>query len=126
MRKILILMGLIPFAVQAEAPDDLLAKTVVQLNKHTPLKLDEETRLDGVNGKDKILTYEYTLINYAKADLDIEILKSNIGPVVTDGACAEASMKPLFDSGVSVHYHYKGKAGESLMKIKVASADCKK
>jgi len=126
MRKILILMGLIPFAVQAEAPDDLLAKTVAQLNKHTPLQLDEEVRLDGVSGKEKVLTYEYTLINYAKGDLDIEILRSNIGPVVTDGACAEASMKPLFDSGVSVHYHYKGKAGESLMKIKVATADCKK
>jgi hypothetical protein len=126
MRKILILMGLIPFAVQAEAPDELLARTVAQLNKHTPLKLDEETRLDEVSGKGKILTYEYTLINYAKADLDLEILKSNIAPVVTGGACAEASMKPLFDSGVSVHYHYKGKAGESLMMIKVATADCKK
>lgn len=125
MRTLFILIGLIPFTVQAEAPDALLVKTVAQLNKHTPLTLDDETRLDGVSGKNKVLTYEYTLVNYAKAELDLVILESNIAPVVTRGACAEASMKPLFDSGVSVHYHYKGKAGESLMKIKVAATDCK-
>ncbi len=126
MRMLFILIGLIPFTVQAEAPDALLAKTVTQLNKHTPLKLDDETRLDGVSGKNKVLAYEYTLVNYAKAELDLAILESNIAPVVTSGACAEASMKPLFDSGVSIHYHYKGKEGESLMKIKVAATDCKK
>jgi len=124
MRKILILMGFIPFVVQAESPDELLAKTVAQLNKHTPLKLDEETRLDGVSGKNNVLFYEYTLVNYAKVELDLVILESNISPVVTSGACAEASMKPLFDSGVSVHYHYKGKEGESLMLVKVTAADC--
>ena len=124
MRKIFILMALIPFVAQAEAPDDLLAKTVAQLNKHTPLKLDDETRLDGVSGKDNVLAYEYTLLNYIKAELDLVILESNISPVVTSGACAEASMKPLFESGVSVHYHYKGKEGESLMLVKVTPADC--
>ncbi len=124
MRKLFTLIGFIPFIVQAEAPDDLLARTVAQLNKHTPLTLDDETRLDGVSSKNRILAYEYTLVNYAKAELDLAILESNIAPVVTRGACAEASMKPLFDSGVSVHYHYKGKTGESLMLVKVTPADC--
>ena len=58
MRTLFILIGLIPFTVQAEAPDALLAKTVAQLNKHTPLTLDGETRLDGVSGKNKVLTYD--------------------------------------------------------------------
>ncbi len=124
MRKLFILIGFIPFIVQAEVPDDLLAKTVAQLNKHTPLTLDDETRLDRVSGKNKVLAYEYTLVNYAKVELDLAILESNIAPVVTSGACAEASMKALFDSGVSVHYHYKGKVGESLIMVKVTPSDC--
>ncbi|MCF6325129.1 MAG: hypothetical protein L3J89_12540 [Gammaproteobacteria bacterium] len=124
MRKLFILIGFIPFVVQAEVPDDLLARTVAQLNKHTPLTLDDETRLDGVSGKNRVLAYEYTLVNYAKTELDLTILESNIAPVVTSGACAETSMKPLFDSGVSVHYHYKGKAGESLILVKVTPSDC--
>ncbi len=125
MKKLLALIGLIPFATEADVVDQLLAETTAKLNKHIPLQVDEETRLDGVSAENKTLIYEYTLLNYEKAELNLEILKSNIAPVVKKGACTEASMKPLFDSGINVHYHYKGKHGESLMMIKVISSDCK-
>lgn len=49
----------------------------IEANKHTPLMVDEDTRLDSIGMiNSKTLRYNYTLINYNKSQIDNTELES--------------------------------------------------
>ena len=91
-----------------------------ELNKTCPVMVDAETRLDNtVSLPDKILIYNYTLINQVKDSLNVEELKNYLTPLVTNNIKTNPVMKFYRDNKITLSYYYKDKRGVFLLNIDV-------
>lgn len=101
--------------------DAKLTAVANEFNKNCPMLVDKETRLDNLMAMPgKTLQYNYTLVNYNKADIDTVKLKEAIMPGMVQMMKTSPELKYMRDNNVKMKYYYKDKTGAYLMTIQLA------
>ncbi|RYG39680.1 MAG: hypothetical protein EOO01_29085 [Chitinophagaceae bacterium] len=88
-----------------------LKDLAADLNKRYPLTLNEELRIDSVSVKERTIVYNYTMVNYAKEDIDTVYTKETFKPLIKSVIDTTASIKVLKDKKISFKYQYRDKNG---------------
>ena len=97
-----------------------LNQTVEELNKITPLKIDEFTRLDSVSSfKRKSLTYYYTLLQVNKSEVNIDSIKNYLKPNIIKSVKNSNELKVYKKNNISMNYLYYDLNGEFITAIEV-------
>ena len=108
-------------------PDKTLQDAVDLLNKSTPMTVDSDTRLDSAEVQEnRTLCYNYTLVNYAKADISDEMatqIKDSMVPMITAQIKSNADLEELRKLDVSFKYVYKSSDDQELFNILVTPQD---
>ncbi len=88
--------------------DEQLMKISSEINKNCPFMVDQDTRLDNtMGGPGKFITYNYTLINYYKSDINSNELRTYITPQLINNFKTSEEMKGFRENKVSFKYNYK-------------------
>lgn len=104
--------------------DKELAEMVDEVNKNCPVMADSETRLDSALAlPGKIISYNYTLVNYEVGSLDTIEVKSLMEPNIFNTVITAPDMQQLRDMNTTFYYIYKDKAGKYFFKIIVTPED---
>ena len=91
-----------------------------EINKSCPIMIDSETRLDNAIAlPNKVLQYNYTLVNMLKDSVNTDEMKSILEPVIINFVKTNPDMKPLRDINTTVNYYYKDKTGVYLFTVSV-------
>jgi len=102
-----------------------LTQVASEANKSAPSMVDKDTELTTMTALDGTFVYNYRLVNYAKANLDVPKLLSNLQPVVVKSACTNPATRDTFlKKGVVIRYSYVDKDRAFLTSFDVAEADC--
>lgn len=97
-----------------------LNQTVEELNKITPLKVDEFTRLDSISSfKRKSLTYYYTLLQVNKSEVNIDSIKNYLKPNIIKSVKNSNELKVYKTNNISMNYLYYDLNGEFITAIEV-------
>ena len=100
--------------------DKKLLQTADEMNKNCPMMIDHDTQLDNtIAGPGKLLTYNYTLVNYTGAELDLVGMEKNMTTYLITYVKNHKEMKSLRKAGVIFKYIYKDKNGIFLFEITV-------
>jgi hypothetical protein len=98
--------------------DEQLMAIASELNKSCPIMVDSETRLDNsIGGPDKSFTYNYTLINYSKEEIDIDYFLSTLRPSILNNVKTNPDLATFRDKKIEMKYSYKDKNGVFITKI---------
>jgi hypothetical protein len=102
-----------------------LAQVASEANKTAPTMVDKDTELTTMTALDGIFVYNYRLVNYAKANLDVPKLLANLQPEVVKSACTNPATRDTFlKKGVGLRYSYVDKDRAFLTAFDVVEADC--
>ncbi len=102
--------------------DKAMMQVASKLNETCPVMVDQETRLDNVIAMpDNVFQYNYTLVNWVKDSLDVEIFEQNMQPQILNTVKTNPDMKSFRDHKVTLAYNYKDKDGTYITKISVSS-----
>ncbi|MHC5057790.1 MAG: hypothetical protein ACYTKD_24225 [Planctomycetota bacterium] len=117
--------GVAGFLKTRKSPEERLAAEVAEASKQCPMKVDDETRLDGISaGPGMRIVYSYTAVTMAKADIaDIELFSANIREFLTKTVKTAPELRRNRERGVTFVYAYKDKNGEPLVNIEIGPAD---
>jgi hypothetical protein len=103
---------------KTSSPDKSVLKFANEMNKHCPLMIDFETRLDKVNAlADNTLHFDYTLIYHVKDSLHIENLKNFMEPVILNKIKTSPTLSKYLDKNLTWIYSYNDKKGDFIFKL---------
>lgn len=89
------------------------------------MMVDEETRMDRASvGPGILMTYHYTFPNFSSKDVDVEMMTASVFPIIRDGVCNSAEMKPSLQYGGKYAYSYSGNNGVPIMTFVIGKNDC--
>ncbi|GGF70102.1 hypothetical protein [Wenyingzhuangia marina] len=121
-------VGVISFGVfyiigrQFFAPDleTELNNVAIQLNKQTPMQVDEFTRLDSASSKGATnLMYYYTIMNLDKSEVNLDTVNKYIRPSIIENVKTSPDLKVYRDNNITMDYIYFDKNGEFVIKLAV-------
>ncbi len=106
--------------------DDQLLKVSETINTNCPMMVDSDTRLDNtMTLPEKILNYNYTLVNYTIEELDSDALNKELTPSIVNNVKTNPDMENFRKNEVTLKYNYKDKDGIFITSIVVEPADYK-
>ncbi len=112
--------------VKSAAIQTTLKKVAEEVNKSCPMTVDSETRLDNTLFKpESTLQYNYTLVNYEKADLNVDTLINNMRPNILNLIKTNPDLESLRKLDVTFEYSYRDKSGASVCQIVITPDDYK-
>lgn len=95
-----------------------------QINQSAPTMVDEETRLDKASvGPGALLTYHYTLPNFALSDVDTNFIDT-VFAHAKDFVCTSKEMKPAMQYGGAYAYSYSSNDGVHLGEFTIDRDTC--
>ena len=105
--------------------DSLLASAAAGLNKNCPAAIDAETRMDNVTTPgNKTLQFNYTLVNYAMADLPPDkiaviktVMQETLLNTIQSNIQGGGDMKPLAAAGATFAYDYRSSDGQEVFTL---------
>lgn len=103
----------------------VLAEASREINKAVPMVVDKGLRLDGTVGANKVLLYNYTLVDHEASAVNTNEFRDGMRARLVPGVCKDEAMQFLLQNGVRYRYRYRGKDGKEVATITVGSADCK-
>ncbi|QYX33219.1 hypothetical protein [Sphaerospermopsis torques-reginae] len=101
-----------------------LWKTANEINKSTPIQIDQETILNNVGVEGHRLVYNYELINYSSFEIDAQKFAYAILPVIENSICSIPETKLALQKGVSFAFCYFGNDSRFITKFIINPADC--
>ncbi|MEM0931374.1 MAG: hypothetical protein AAGJ12_02835 [Bacteroidota bacterium] len=122
------IVGIIAFAlsfygVQQLFKTDLeaeLENVALELNKQTPMKIDEYSRLDSASSKGKTnFIYHYTLLGMEKSEVNLDTVNKYIRPSIIENVKTIPELKFYRDNKITMDYKYYDKNGVFVTKISV-------
>ncbi|MEM6865224.1 MAG: hypothetical protein AAF575_08575 [Bacteroidota bacterium] len=122
------IVGMIAFAlsfygVQQLFKTDLeaeLENVALELNKQTPMKIDEYSRLDSASSKGKTnFIYHYTLLGMEKSEVNLDTVNKYIRPSIIENVKTIPELKFYRDNKITMDYKYYDKNGVFVTKISV-------
>lgn len=104
--------------------DQALREQFALLNQSLPTMFDDYTRIDRVSLQGRDIHYDYTLVRWAVAELDVESLVAVMTAKAKTDTCEDADTRLYLDDGRNIVYMYRDKQSDPVAKIVVTSADC--
>ena len=95
-----------------------------EVNKQTPMMVDQQTEFFEAVASDSQLQYHYRLVNYAGSEINTEHFKDNMRKQLRETTCNNKDLKPLLTLGASVSYHYFDKDKQAVADFAVTPDDC--
>ena len=109
---------------KAPSFDKVMMEAASELNKSCPMMVDSDTQLDNAIAlPGNIFQYNYTLVNYTLAEIDVDNLEENLEPVLINNVKTNPDMSGFRKNSVTVAYNYKDKEGNFITKISVTKDD---
>ncbi len=97
-----------------------LQQTVDEMNRKTPMEVDEITRLDSVAAKgDSDIFYYYTLPETEIAEINADTINKYVRPVIIDNAKNNPGLEILRKKKITMNYLYYDKNGEFIEEVAV-------
>lgn len=132
--KIILLFGLMivltsAFAVKKifytdSAFDKQLQLLSTEINKTTPIMVDQNTRLDRTETKrGEVFLYHYTLVNMEKGNFEEEELKEFLRVQILDNIKNNPDLQYFRAHGAAMTYSYKDKNNAHLFDLTFTSDD---
>ena len=122
------IVGIIFFALAYYGTQQLLKKDLeselksaaLELNKQTPMKIDQYTRLDSAStiGKTNFIYY-YTLIEIEKTEVNTDTVNKYIRPNIIENIKNSPELKIYRDNNITMDYKYYDKNGKFAAEISV-------
>lgn len=109
---------------QGNDTDLALNEEINMINKSLPSMIDDDTRLDHISIQEKDVYYNYTLVNWLVADIDISRFVSVMTPKLKTAQCNNEETRPLLDEGRKLVYVYRDGASKPVVDIVVDKSDC--
>ncbi len=100
-------------------------ETMATVNKTLPKMISSDTRLDHVTGENNTFHYQYTLVKYSHAEINIEAFKQSMRPELLKNLCTNSTTEFARRYNIPMIYTYFGKAGQKITTLKVAPSECK-
>lgn len=106
--------------------EEFLKMTANMMNSNLPMMLDEGTQWDSsYAGPGKMLTYNYTLVNYSASQIDGSMFANSIRSTLADTICTTPATQIFPDNGVMLNFHYYDNTRNLIARVNVAPSDCK-
>lgn len=106
--------------------EKFLKMTADMMNSSLPMMIDEGTQWDSAYaGPGKMLTYNYSLVNYSASQIDGSLFAKNIKATVTDTICTTPATQIFPDNGVVLNFHYYDNTRNLIARVNVAPQDCR-
>jgi hypothetical protein len=103
---------------KASSPDRAVLKFAKEMNKHCPLMIDFETRLDKVSAlADNTLHFNYTLVYHDKDSIPVEHLKTYLEPVIMNKIKSSETLSKFLDKNLTWIYSYNDKRGKLIFNL---------
>ena len=100
--------------------DKVMMTAASELNKTCPIMVDQYTRLDNALAlPDNIFQYNYTLVNIAQSEVNLDTVKKYIEPGIINNVKTNPDMKIYRDNKTTFVYYYKDKNGVFVLKFSV-------
>lgn len=108
------------FFFKAPSFDKQLMNAASELNETCPIMVDQETRLDNaITLPGKIFQYNYTLINFEKDSIDINLFEDHMKPLILNNVKTNPDLKEFRENMVTMAYSYRDKNGIFILKISI-------
>lgn len=105
---------------RSPSTERMLVMTSEAMNKNLPMMIDQVTRLDATfPGPGKTLNYKYTLVGIKLADLNVDEVKTQISPSITQNYRTNPDMAELRKMSAVLKYHYYDDTGAFAFAIEV-------
>ena len=102
-----------------------LAAASAEVNRRLPIMVDSETQLVSTTGLDRVLQYNYRLVNVSVTQAQAASLMRIVRPGILRSACSTPQTRNTFlKRGVTLRYAYADRSGYDLFTIEVAPRDC--
>ena len=98
-------------------PDDALVTGISVINKSLPRMIDDDVRLDHIAVQGRDIHYKYTLVNYAAADLDLSMLKSEMTAQMESMRNTDEEVRRRLNDGRKLVYIYYDKDGHQIERL---------
>ena len=100
--------------------DKAMMQVASKINESCPIMVDQDTRLDNAIGlPDKILQYNYTLVNLIKDSINIKEFQDYMQPVILNNVKTNPDLKVYRDNKITLAYSYKDKNGIFIVRIPI-------
>ncbi|KQC29841.1 hypothetical protein [Flagellimonas eckloniae] len=123
-----IIVGMIAFALSYYGVQQLFKKDLeselenaaLELNKQTPIQVDQFSRLDSASTKGKTnFIYHYTLFDLEKSEVNLDTVSKYIKPSLIENIKNSPELKFYRDNNIIMDYKYYDKKGALVTKISV-------
>lgn len=92
----------------------------IELNKQTPILIDEFSRLDSASTKGNTnFMYHYSLIGIEKEEVNIDTINKYIRPGIIENVKNSPELKFYRDHNITMDYKYYDENGAFVMEISV-------
>ena len=100
--------------------ESVLKNAALELNKQTPMQIDQYSRLDSAStiGKTNFV-YHYTLNDIVKSEVNIDTVDKYIRPNIIENVKSNPDLKVFRDNNVTLDYKYYDKNGEFALDVSV-------
>lgn len=97
-----------------------LKEVALELNKQTPMQIDQYTRLDSAASKGKTnLIYYYTLFDMERSEVNLDTVNKYMRPAVVENVKNNPDLKIFRDNNITLDYKYYDKYSEFVTEISV-------
>ena len=114
------------FTQSEEDHTKILMQTASELNANLPMNIDADTILVSTIGVQNKFTYNYSLPNYKKEDIDIPTFLANLTPGITNSVCTIEDMQAFRSMEIVVSYTYLDAVQKQIAVINVDTKECPK
>jgi hypothetical protein len=102
-----------------------LSKVASEINKGTPMVVDQETELMNVLGLEATIVYNYRLVNTSAAEIDGPQLVQQLQPSATNAACTTPETRDNFlKKGITMRYSYADASRVHIASFDVTPKSC--
>lgn len=104
---------------------ELLVQTANMMNKNLPMMIDQDTQWDSsFAGPGKMLSYNYTLINYSATQIDGTEFAKNVRAPLADTICTNPATQIFPQEGVLLNFNYYDNTRNLIARVMVEPSDC--
>ena len=95
-----------------------LKEVVLELNKQTPMQIDEYMRLDSAASKGTTnLIYYYSLFDMDKSEVNLDTVNKYLRPGIIENVITNPDLKVFRDNNITLDYIYYDKSGKFVTEI---------
>ncbi|NRB82594.1 MAG: hypothetical protein HRU49_02275 [Winogradskyella sp.] len=97
-----------------------LKNAALELNKETPIQVDQYTRLDSAStiGKTNLIYY-YTLLETEKSEVNLDTVHKYLRPSIIENVKNSPQLKVYRNNNITLDYKYYDKNGDLITEISV-------